>query len=77
MGTTDQGQRLMAAALEVAQHHNAAKVTDMQAIGSWVYAHVCCGYFLGKLFFSARHNLVEHTSPFKFFYKIHRIISFL
>ena len=75
-GTADQSQRFMSAALEMSQHHHAAQVAYMQAVGGGVNAYVCSGGLLGKLFLSAWHDLVEHASPFKFFYKVHRIIGF-
>ena len=69
----------MATTLQVAQHHDTAKVTDMQ--------RVCCGvgskigrHHVGvEVFLRTWHNLCQHTTPFQFFNKIfcHRMDSLL
>ena len=67
----------MAATLEVAQHHHSAEVADMQAVCRRVNAYVCRGHFFGQLFFRAGHHLVNHASPFEFFYEIHVMLFLL
>ena len=62
-GSSNECQGFVAGALEMAEHHDAAKVTDVQGICGGVNAHVGCSHAFGKEFFGARHHLVEHTAP--------------
>ena len=70
-GTSDEGEGLVAATLQVAQHHHAAQVADMEAVGCGVDAEISCYLFFCEEFLSARHHLVDHAAPCKFFYEIH------
>ena len=71
----DEGDRLMPTALQMAQHHDAAQVPDMEAVRRRVYAHIRGGYFFHQLFFRAGHDVLEHAAPTQFFYKIlHRYV---
>ena len=69
-GTSDKGNRFMAAALQVTQHHNAAQVPYMETICRRIYAYVCRGGLFHQLLFRAGHNVLQHPAPTKFFYKI-------
>ena len=69
----NEGEGLMAAPLEVAEHHHTAEVSDVQGVGRGVDAHVSRCHALRKHFFCARHHLVYHAAPFEFFYEIHII----
>ena len=62
-GAADEGQRLMPSALEVAEHHDRAKVTDVKRVGGGVDADVGRHLLLVQEFFGAGHHLVEHTAP--------------
>jgi len=48
----------------------------MQTICGGVNTDICCNNLLFKKFFSSRHHLMNHASPFKFLYKIHVISNF-
>ena len=72
--TAHESQRLVATTLEVAQHHHTAKVTDVQGVGSGVNTQICCLLSRCQHFFCAGHHLMEHSSPFQFFNKIHLIV---
>ena len=67
----DQGQRFVAGALKVAEHHDAAQVADVQRVGCGVNSHVGSSHALGEHFLCAGHHLVEHAAPPEFFYEIH------
>jgi hypothetical protein len=60
----------MSTTLEVAEHHDAAKVTDVQTIGGRVNAKVGGDLSTFEKVFGARHYLREHSAPFDFFEKI-------
>ena len=65
----------MAAILKMLQNHYAYKVSDMERISGRVYSDICSGRAFHQFFFSSGHNVVDHTSPLQFFYKIlHRIV---
>ena len=70
-GASYERQGLMAAALEMAEHHHSAKVADMQAVGGGIDAEVCCGHTLLEKLVCAGHHGVHHSAPGKFFNKIH------
>ena len=69
-GAADDGQRLVAGHLEVLEQHDGDEVADMEAVGGGVDADVGGGYFFVELLLGAGHDVVNHTAPFKFFYKI-------
>ena len=63
--------------LEVAQHHHTNQVAYVKRIGSGIYSQICtCELFLQLLLCSRRHVL-NHATPFKFLYEIHRLYLFL
>ena len=72
-GAAHQCQWLVSAALEVAEHHHSAQMADMETVGSGGDAQISRCKFFFELFFGARHHVVNHAAPFKFFYKIHRM----
>ena len=73
-GAAHEGEGLVARALEVAEHHHGAEVSDMEGIGGGVDAHVSGNHLLAQQLFSAGHHLVEHTAPCQFFNKVHRFL---
>ena len=75
-GTADEQIRLMSAALQVTQHHDAAKVSDMQRVGSRVGTQICRNEMSIEILFSARHDLGEHAAPFQFFYEVFHFYMF-
>jgi len=75
--TTNQCHRLMSATLEMTQYHYTAKVSNVQRVRRRVKTYVCGHLFLSQKFFRTRHHIVEHATPFQFFYKIHRMINYL
>ena len=60
----------MAATLQMAQHHDAAKVADVQGIGRWVGAQVSRNHVALQILFRSRHDLCQHTTPFQLFNEI-------
>ena len=46
--TTYKSQRLMAATLEMTQHHHTTQVADMQRVSSRVDAQICCNLFFSQ-----------------------------
>ena len=75
---TDECEGFVATTLEMAQHHHAAKVTDVERIGCGVDAEVCCYLFFLEQFICTWHHLVNHASPSKFLYEIfHVVVLFL
>ena len=66
----DEGQRTMAAQLEVLENHHADQVADMQRIGRGVDAQIGRGHLFFELFLGSRHDGVDHPAPFEFFDKI-------
>ena len=68
----DEGQRLVAGALEMAENHDGAQVADMERVGCRVEAHIGRNLLFGQQLFRARHELVHHAAPSEFVNKIHR-----
>jgi hypothetical protein len=66
----------MTATLQVTQHHDTTKVTDMQRVGRRISSQIGCYHFLLEQLFRARHHLCQHTAPFQFFNKVLSHISF-
>ncbi len=66
----DQQVRFVSAALQVAQHHNATQVPNVERVGGRVGAEVGRHGVFQKVFLGARHDLREHTTPFQLFNKI-------
>jgi hypothetical protein len=72
--TSDKRHRLMAATLEVTENHNGTKMPYVQRVGRRVETNIGCNRFTVKQVFCSGHYVVEHATPFQFFYKIvHRI----
>ena len=69
-GAAHQGERLVAAGLEVLQDHDAHQVADMQAVARGVDAHIGRHRTLFQFFFRARGDVVDHPAPFELFYKV-------
>ncbi len=67
-GAAHDGQGLVARHLEVLQEHDGDEVTDMQRVGRGVDTHVGRGDLFVKLFLGAGHHVVDHATPFQFFY---------
>ena len=66
-----------AASLQVAQHHDAAEVSDVQRVGRGVGAQVGRCHVLHEVFLGSRHDLRQHPTPFQFFNKVFHCLSFL
>jgi hypothetical protein len=77
--TTHKDYGLVAATLQVTEHHDATKMADVETVGCGVGAKICRHHSLVKKFLCSRHDLSEHATPFQFFYKIfyHRMDSFV
>ena len=68
----------MTAVLEMLEYHNADHMADVERVCSRVDTHVCRSRAFHKLLLCTRHNILDHTSPSEFFYKIlHICISFI
>ena len=67
-GATHNGQGLVACQLEVFQQHDGDEVSDMERVGRRVNTYVSRSDFLFELLFGARHDVMNHTAPFEFFY---------
>jgi hypothetical protein len=77
-GAAHQENGLMAAVLQMAKHHDAAKVSDMQGVGGRVSTKVGRHHFFLEEFFRSWHHLCQHSAPAEFFNKIfHRMLWFL
>jgi len=68
--SSDQGDRLVSALLEMLQDHDADKVADVQGISRRVDADVGGLRTFHKFFLSSRHDVLDHASPFEFLYEI-------
>ncbi len=77
-GTTNEQIRLMATTLQVAQHHDTTKVTDVQRVCSRVCSEIGRHHVGVEVFLSTWHHLRQHTTPFQFFNKVfcHRMSFF-
>ncbi len=71
-GSSYECDGLMAGALKMLEHHDSHEVSDMQTVGCRVDAEVGHGHLLLQLFFCAGHHLVDHATPFEFFYEVHK-----
>jgi hypothetical protein len=60
----------MSATLEVAEHHHAAEMPDVERVGRWVNPQICSYLLLLEQFVRAWHHLVNHATPSEFLYKI-------
>ena len=67
----------MTAALQVAQHHNAAEVANVQRVCRRVSTQVGRYHLLLEQFLGTGHHLGQHTTPAQFFYKVFHIFFFL
>ena len=70
--TSDERQGLVATALQMTKHHDTAEMTNMEAIRRGVYPNVSRDLFFLEEFLRARHHLVHHAAPSKFFNEVHR-----
>ena len=61
----------MAAALEMTQHHHAAKMADMTAVGRGVDTQIGRRHFFIELLFGAGHDGMYHAAPCEFFDEVH------
>ena len=68
--TAHEGQRTVAAHLEVLEDHHAHQVADMQRVGRGVDAQVSRRLFFFELFLCSGHDRVDHAAPFEFFDEI-------
>ena len=73
-GAADEGEGFVTGLLEVAEHHHAAEVSDVQGVGGRVNADVGSCHPFGKHFVCSGHHLMQHAAPFQFFYKIHSLM---
>ena len=62
-GASDECYGLVATALEVAQHHDSAEMTDMKAVCSGIDADIRRYLFFLEEFLRARHHLMDHATP--------------
>ena len=69
-GAAHQSDGTVTCALQVLEHHDAHPLPDVERVGSGVDAHIGRSHFLVELFFSTWHDVSNHASPSKFFYKI-------
>ena len=63
-GSADKQEGFVAALLQMTQHHNATKVADVERIGRRVGAEIGRCKVLLQVFFSTRHHLGKHATPF-------------
>ena len=75
-GTANKGEGLVAATLKMAEHHHAAKVSDVERVGGGVDSEVCRHLLLLEQFVSAGHHLVYHSTPCEFLYEIFHYVEF-
>ena len=75
-GTSHQDDGLVAAALQMAEHHNTTEMTDMQRVGSRVGAQVSRHHFFLEEFFRSWHHLCQHSAPAEFFNKVLHVLVF-
>ena len=73
-GAAHQRYGTVAAPLEVFENHNTHQVSYMERIGRRVDTQIGSGHLFVQLLFGSGHHVVNHASPLKFFYKIHRLI---
>ena len=74
-GSADEGVWLVTAVLEMLEYHDADEVPDVQRVSCRVDAYIGACRAFHKFLFSSGHNVVDHSSPLKFLYKIlHRMI---
>ena len=76
-GTADEGDGLVAAALEVFQNHHAYQVADVQGIGRGVNAYVGRLRAFHQFLFRSGHDVLDHASPGKLLNKIDHIFFLL
>ncbi|OPZ41720.1 MAG: hypothetical protein BWY95_02543 [Bacteroidetes bacterium ADurb.BinA104] len=63
----------MSATLKMAQYHDAAQMSYMEGVGCGVKTYVGCYLFPVEELFGTGHNLMDHTSPCQFFYKVYHL----
>ena len=64
-GATDEGEGFVTGLLEVAEHHHAAEVSDVQGVGGRVNADVGSCHPFGKHFVCSGHHLMQYAAPFQ------------
>ena len=69
-GTTHDGQGLVACHLKVLEEHDTDQMAYVERIGSGVDTDVGRGDFFVELFFGPGHDVVYHTAPLEFLYKV-------
>ena len=69
-GTAYEDDGLVTTTLQMAQHHDTAKMTDVQRVCCGVSTQIGSNQFFLEQLFRARHHLCQHAAPFQFFYKI-------
>ena len=74
-GAAHEGQRTVAAQLEVLENHHAHQVADVQRVGRGVDAQVGRRHLFFELFLCAGHDGVNHAAPFEFFDEVFHIVS--
>lgn len=69
--------RLMSATLQMTQHHDTAKMANVQRVGCRVGAQIRRHHVGIEIFLSTGHNLREHAAPAQFFNEIFAIVVIL
>ena len=64
----------MSAGLEVLEYHYADKVSYVQRVACGVDADISGGGAFEQFLLGAGHDVVDHSSPLEFFYKILHIV---
>ena len=69
-GTTDEDDGTVTTTLQMAEHHDAAEVTDVQGVCRGVGTQIGGDHLLLEQFLGTGHHLCQHTTPFEFFNKV-------
>ena len=75
-GATNNENRFVPCQLEMLHHHDRHEMPHVKGICRRVNAHVEGRLPFLQKFFSSRHDILEHASPFQFFNKIHIVVFF-
>ena len=67
---SDEKIRLVSTTLQMAQHHDAAEVSDMEGVCGRICAEIGRHGMFQKIFLCAWHDLCKHSTPFQLFNKI-------
>ena len=68
--TANKQIRLVTTTLQVTQHHDSTKVTDMKRVCGRVSTKISRHHVGVEVFLCTWHNLSQHTTPFQFFNKV-------